>query len=60
MEQELKRRQNVLVAAEAEVKRFERLEENEMSAFRAEQLKREQAEADEASSNRYMMERRKR
>lgn len=58
--QELERRQSALVAAEAEVKRFERLEENEMTAYRAEQLKREQAEADEASSTRYLMERRQR
>ncbi len=60
LEQELERRQNVLLAAEAEVKRFERLEEKEMAAFRADELKREQAEADEASSVRYMMERRQR
>ena len=60
LELELERRQNALIAAEAEVKRFERLEEKEMSVFRADQLKREQAEADEASSVRYMMERRQR
>ena len=60
LEQELQRRQQALVAAESEVKRFERLEENELAAYRAERLKREQAEADEASSTRYIMERRQR
>ena len=60
LEQELGRRQQVLVAAEAEVRRFERLEENEQAVYRAEQQRREQAAADEASATRYLMERRRR
>lgn len=55
---ELERRQAALVAAEAEVKRFERLEEKERAASYALQLRHEQAEADEATSRRYTMERR--
>ncbi len=51
--QELDRRQQVLVEAEAEVKKFERLEEKERTAFQVEQFRREQAEADDASGRRY-------
>ena len=54
---ELERRQGVLVASEAEVKRFERLEENERAACHALQLRREQAEADDATARRYTIER---
>ena len=50
---ELDRRQQVLVEAEAEVKKFERLEDKERTAFRAEQSRREQAEADDATARRY-------
>ena len=60
LEAELERRQQVLIAAEADVKRFEKLEQDELAAYRAEQMKREQAEIDEASSIRYQMERRQR
>lgn len=60
LEQELERRQQALVTAETEVKRFQLLEDNELAAYRAERIKREQAEADEASSTRYIMERRQR
>jgi len=55
--QELERRQLALVAAEAEVKRFERLEEKERTASYAEALRREQAEADDATATRYTIER---
>ena len=54
---ELERRQGALVASEAEVKRFERLEENERAACHALQLRREQAEADDATARRYTIER---
>jgi len=60
LEQELQRRQQALIAAEAEVKRFERLEENEIATYRTTQQRREQAESDEAAATRYLMEQRKR
>ena len=60
LEQERSRRQQRLVEAEAEVKRFERLKENEWNLYRNEQQKREQAESDESASTRFLMERRKR
>ena len=56
---ELERRQFALVAAEAEVKRFERLEEKEREAWHVLDRQREQAEADDATSRRYTMERRR-
>lgn len=52
---ELLRRQQVLMAAEAEVKRFERLEANDRSRYDAEQNRREQFEADDATSRKYAM-----
>ena len=55
--QESERRQGTLIAAESEVKRFERLEEKERAAFHAEASRREQAAADEATARRYTMER---
>ena len=55
--QELERRQLALANAESEVKRFERLEEKDRAAFHALARRREQAEADEASSRRYTIER---
>jgi flagellar protein FliJ len=55
--QELERRQVKLLAAEAELKRFERLEENERVAYQAEMLRREQLEADEATSRRFIRQR---
>ncbi len=55
--QELERRQMALVAAEAEVKRFERLEEKDRENYLAETLRREQAEADDAAGRRYTIER---
>jgi flagellar FliJ protein len=57
--QELERRQQVLVTAEAEVKRYERLEEKERKAYHAEVFKHEQAEADDATARRYTIERRR-
>ena len=56
---ELERRRGALVASEVEVKRFERLEENERAARRALELHREQAEADDATARRYTIERRR-
>jgi flagellar FliJ protein len=53
--QELGRRQQTLIAAEAEAKRFERLEEKERTAAVAEGLRREQAEADDDSARRYTL-----
>ena len=50
---ELQRRQTALTDAEAEVKRFERLEEKERTAFHLLELRREQAEADDATARRY-------
>jgi flagellar FliJ protein len=55
--QELQRRQLALAAAEAEVKRFERLEEKDRSAHLARQARREQAEADEATACRHTIKR---
>lgn len=55
--QELQRRQQALVAAEAEVRRFEKLEEKDRQSFRDAQLRREQAEADDATSCRYIIDR---
>jgi flagellar FliJ protein len=56
--QELDRRKQVLAAAEAEVKRFERLEEKDRTQFLAEQAKREQAELDDATARRFALIRR--
>src|SRR6056297_2525747 len=49
------RRQRLLLDAEAEVKRFERLEEIEREAARMQMLRREQADADERSSQAYVL-----
>lgn len=57
--QELDRRKQVLAAAEAEVKRFERLEDKDRQKFLAEQAKREQAESDDATSRRFTLMRRR-
>lgn len=50
---ELARRQQRLMEMEAEVKRFERLEEKDREAHQAEMRRREQMEADDATSRRY-------
>ena len=60
LEHELLRRQQILIQAEADVKRFERLKESEWKLYRNEQQKREQAEADESAATRFLMERRQR
>lgn len=57
--QELDRRKQALAEAEAEVKRFERLEEKDRLKFLAEQAKYEQTQLDEATSRRYAMMRRR-
>lgn len=57
--QELQRRQQLLVNAQAEVKRYERLQENDRKAYHAQVLKHEQAEADDATARRYTIERRR-
>lgn len=53
--QELARRQEKLKQAEAELKRFEKLREHEKSSHQAELLRREQAEADDATNRRFAM-----
>ncbi len=55
--QELQRRQQALVLAEAEVRRFEKLEEKDRMAFRSAILRREQAESDDATASRYIIDR---
>jgi flagellar FliJ protein len=55
--QELQRRQIALIAAEAEVKRFERLEQKDRTAYHAQAFRREQAEADDATARRYTLKR---
>jgi len=60
LEQELARRQEILVQAETEVKRYERLEASDRLSYQYELQKRQQAEFDEAASVRHMMERRAR
>lgn len=54
---EMDRRRVKLVDAEAELKRFEKLKENEEAEFRALESKRENAETDEVSSRRYILQR---
>ena len=54
---EMEKRRATLVKAEAELKRFEKLKENEEAEFRALQSKREKAEADEVSTRRYALQR---
>ena len=54
---ELQRRSQRLVEAEAEVKRFERLEENDLAVYRRELAKREQVELDEAAARRFLLNR---
>ena len=55
--QELQRRQHALVAAESEVRRFEKLEEKDRNVFVQAMLRRQQAEADDASASRYIIDR---
>lgn len=60
LEQELQRRKQVLIQAEIEVKRYERLEEKDRRGYVESQQRREQAELDEAASVRFEMGRRTR
>jgi flagellar protein FliJ len=46
-----------LVEAETELKRFEKLKENDEAKFRALESKRENAETDEVSTRRYTLQR---
>lgn len=55
--QERSRRQSRLVDAEAELKRFEKLEQNDRAAHIAQSLRREQAEADDDAGRRYSLKR---
>ncbi len=60
LEQELLRRQQALRAAQAEVKRFERLADHELAAHRTKSQQREQTESDEAAATRHLREQRNR
>jgi len=55
--QELQRRQHALATAESEVRRFEKLEEKDRQNYQSEILRRQQAEADDATSCRYIIDR---
>ncbi len=50
--EELDRRQQRLIEAESELKKFERLEENDRAAYDAQRRHQEQTESDEASARR--------
>ena len=52
---ELQRRRNVLIDAEAEVKRLERLRETQKSEYRYLELQREQAESDDLTTARLII-----
>ena len=60
LEHELGRRRQKLVAAEADVKRYERLEEKQRDSHRLEQQRRQQVATDEAATVQFLMKRRKR
>lgn len=53
--QEMERRRAVLATANAELKRFERLEEKERATHHAMMIRREQNEADDRSSQAYLL-----
>jgi flagellar FliJ protein len=55
LNQEFLRRQSLLAEAQSEVGRYEKLEERAKEDYRTEQLKREQAEADDRSSSAFLM-----
>jgi len=59
LEEELARRRERLVSAEAEVKRLERLRETRQAEHRKLELQQEQAEADDLTAARFLMSRRK-
>ncbi|MEM7316945.1 MAG: flagellar export protein FliJ [Planctomycetota bacterium] len=54
---ELARRHATLVAAESEVKKLERLQENEQAEYEIESRRREQLESDDAATRRYLLQR---
>lgn len=54
---EMEKRRIKLVEAETELKRFEKLKENDEAKFRALESKRENAETDEVSTRRYTLQR---
>jgi flagellar FliJ protein len=53
--EERARRHQQLIEAEAEVKRFERLEQRQRDAYLSEQRSREQSESDDATGRRYAL-----
>lgn len=55
LNQEFLRRQALLAVAQGEVQRFEKLEERAREEYRFEQLKQEQAEADDRNSAKFLM-----
>jgi len=57
LHQERERRQATLVEAEAELKKLEKLHERAEDAYRKEMSRREHAEAEDATTRRYILER---
>lgn len=57
LRQERERRQATLVNCEAELKRFEKLRDRAQELYRKEQSRREQAEAEDATTRRYILQR---
>lgn len=57
LQQELQRRRAALIAAEAEVKRFEKLKQKDFAAFQSMMNRRQQAEIDDVVSCRYIINR---
>jgi len=57
LEQELQRRRAALIAAEAEVKRFEKLQQKDFAVFQSMMNRRQQAEIDDVVSCRYIINR---
>lgn len=55
LNQEFLRRQELLAVAQGEVQRFEKLEERAREDYRFEQLRQEQAEADDRNSAKFLM-----
>lgn len=55
LNQEFQRRQALLAIAQGEVQRFEKLEERARDDYRFEQLRQEQAEADDRNSAKFLM-----
>ncbi|KAA1260223.1 flagellar biosynthesis chaperone [Rubripirellula obstinata] len=55
LNQEFQRRQALLAIAQGEVQRFEKLEERARDDYQSEQLRQEQAEADDRNSAKFLM-----